>query len=57
MLLAANLIDEMQISYIPIILGAGISLFPEQNKSSKWELIGNKIYENSVLSVTYKRKQ
>ena len=56
MLLAADLIDEMQICYIPIILGKGISLFSEQLRVSKWKLIENKMYKNSVLSVTYKRK-
>jgi len=31
-LLAADLVDEMKIAYIPVILGNGISLFPEQPK-------------------------
>lgn len=56
MLLTANLIDEMQIAYIPMILGKGISLFPEQAQESKWELTGNKAYENGVLHVIYQRK-
>jgi riboflavin biosynthesis pyrimidine reductase len=34
-LLAANLIDEMRITYMPVILGKGIPLFPEQLKESK----------------------
>lgn len=57
MLLAADLVDEMQIAYIPVILGEGVPLFPQQHKESKWKLIESKMYENSVLSVTYERKQ
>jgi dihydrofolate reductase len=44
MLLAMDLIDEMQITYIPVILGKGIPLFPEQSKESKWELMASKAY-------------
>ena len=55
-LLAADLIDEMRITYIPIILGQGISLFSEQPTESKWELIENKLYENGVFQVNYQRK-
>ena len=55
MLLAADLIDEMQICYFPIILGKGISLFPEQNKESKWEIIKTKVYDSGVLKVDYQK--
>ena len=53
MLLAADLIDEMRITYLPVILGKGIPLFPEQPKESKWELSGNKVYGSGVLKVSY----
>jgi dihydrofolate reductase len=43
-LLAADLVDEMCITYIPVILGKGIPLFPEQPKESKWKLIASKGY-------------
>lgn len=56
MLLAADLVDEMQITYIPIILGRGISLFSEQPKESKWELVESKTYENNVLQVKYQKR-
>jgi dihydrofolate reductase len=55
MLLTVDLIDEMQICYVPVILGKGISLFHEQNKESKWKLIASKGYESGVLKVDYKR--
>lgn len=56
MLLAADLIDEMRIYYIPVILGAGILLFPEQPKESKWELTNSEPYKSGVLMVKYRRK-
>lgn len=52
-LLAANLVDEMQIAYIPVILGAGIPLFPNTPKESKWKLIGNTAYDSGVIKVDY----
>ncbi len=55
MLLAADLVNEIQITYIPIILGKGIPLFPKQTKASKWELTESVIYNSSVLKVTYNR--
>jgi dihydrofolate reductase len=56
MLLAAGLVDEMQIAYIPVILGKGIPLFPEQLKESKWELKGSKNYSSGILMVEYQKK-
>lgn len=55
MLLAADLIDEMQITYIPVILGKGVPLFPKQPKESKWELSGSKQYVNGTIQVVYKK--
>ncbi|KAA6339196.1 Dihydrofolate reductase [termite gut metagenome] len=56
MLLAADLIDEMRICYIPVILGCGIPLFPEQAKESAWELTGSKPYKSGALMVEYRKK-
>lgn len=56
MLLAADLIDEMRIYYIPVILGVGILLFPEQPKESKWELTNSESYKSGVLMVKYRRE-
>lgn len=55
MLLAADLVDEMQIAYIPVILGEGIPLFPNNPKESKWELMKNKVYDSGILKVDYQR--
>ena len=56
MLLETNLIDEMQICYIPVILGHGFFLFPEQPKASKWELMESKAYKSGVFKFVYQKK-
>ena len=53
MLLSADLIDEMQICYIPVILGSGIPLFHEQANSTKWELKECTAYTPDIMKVTY----
>ncbi|WP_291128647.1 dihydrofolate reductase family protein [Dysgonomonas sp. UBA7698] len=55
MLLAADLVDQMQIVYMPIVLGEGIILFPEQSKESQWNLMETKHYDSDVLMVRYKK--
>ena len=38
MLLNWDLIDEMQIFYVPVILGDGIAQFGDKTNMSKWEV-------------------
>lgn len=56
LLLNHDLIDEMQICYIPIILGNGISLFPNEPKESKWMLTKSIVYNTDILKVDYRKK-
>lgn len=56
MLLAADLINEMYITYIPVILGKGISLFPEQPRESKWKLTESKNFYSDILIVKYQKR-
>ena len=53
MLLSADLVDEMQICYIPVILGNGIPLFPKQPTESKWKLNESRVYDSGILKVDY----
>ena len=55
MLLEADLVDEMQICYFPVILGKGIPLFLEQTKESKWKIIKTKVYDSGVLKIDYQK--
>ena len=56
MLLAADLIDEMRITYLPVILGEGIPLFPKQPKESIWELKNVKRFNSDVVMVEYRNR-
>lgn len=55
MLLNQNMVDEMIITTIPVVLGNGIPLFPEQSKESQWKLQDCTGYKNGVVQVTYKK--
>ena len=52
-LLNQDFVDEMIITCIPVIIGNGIPLFPNNPKESKWNLQNNIQYKNGVTQVTY----
>lgn len=52
--LQQNLIDDYIISTIPIILGAGIPLFPPSNSEIKLQLMSAKPYPSGLLQTYYK---
>lgn len=54
--LNAGLLDEIILTYIPIILGRGIPLFSEEAREHKLKLIPteNKLYRNGFLQVRYR---
>lgn len=55
-LLNHEMIDEMIINRFPVILGSGISLFPDNPKESKWSLKNCVSYQNGIIQTTYKRQ-
>jgi dihydrofolate reductase len=54
--LNAGLLDEIILTYIPIILGKGIPLFSSEANEHKLKLIPteNKLYRNGFLQVRYR---
>jgi dihydrofolate reductase len=54
MCINAGLVDEMQICYIPVILGSGIPLFPSNPKESNWELRENIAYASGIIKLSYR---
>lgn len=53
LLLNTGLVDELQICYVPVILGNGIPLFPNNPKESAWELIGSTAYDSGIIKLDY----
>jgi len=49
-------IDEMTISIIPIILGRGLSLFPNHPSEANFELGSSVVFETGVVNLMYKKK-
>ena len=53
--LKQNLIDEMQITRIPIVLGSGIPLFAELDVEIKFDLVTTEILNKYLVKSIYKR--
>jgi len=54
--LQTGLLDEMIVSYIPVALGSGISLFSEPTAETKMEIISSVDYPDGVVQITYRIK-
>ncbi|MDA0733610.1 MAG: dihydrofolate reductase family protein [Chloroflexi bacterium] len=52
--LAQGLINEHIISFMPIILGAGIPLFPPPNPQQRLELISSQQFESGLIQAQYR---
>lgn len=53
-LMAENLIDEIILKLNPVLFGSGLPLFSEAINQTSLELLGSKVYENSVILLTYR---
>lgn len=56
-LLKAHLLDELIISFIPVLLGEGIRLFQEGIPEEKLELISSRSYSSGLVQVHYRVKK
>jgi dihydrofolate reductase len=56
-LLKAKLVDEITISFIPILLGDGIRLFQSGLDKSDLQLVDSKAYKSGLVQVHYTLKQ
>ena len=57
-LLEYDLFDEIILSVIPVMLGAGVRLFPEQEKvmQQEFQLKQSKSYSSGLVQLHYKKK-
>ena len=51
-----DLLDKMILTVIPMIIGEGISLFPDNPKETSWHLENVERFETGVVNLTYIRK-
>ena len=54
-LLAADLVDEMQLMVFPLLLGAGRRLFDEMAAPGAWALTGSILADTGVVVTRYRR--
>jgi len=55
-LLAMHQVDTIEVSIMPVVLGAGIPLLPLPAGSAKLKLISHKIYRSGIVSLVYEVK-
>ena len=52
-LLAAGLVDTVEVAVSPVLLGGGIPLLPPPAKPAKLKLIGHRVYSAGTVSLQY----
>jgi dihydrofolate reductase len=52
-LLAAGLVDTVEVSIIPVLLGGGTPLLPPPAQQAKLELTGHKVYTTGIVALEY----
>ncbi len=53
--LTEGLIDEITISWVPVLLGAGISLFGPMPQTTWWELASTRGFAGGMVQSTYRQ--
>jgi dihydrofolate reductase len=51
--LAAELVDELTVSVVPTILGAGVPLFAGASRRHALDLVGTRAYDDGLVQLTY----
>ncbi len=54
-LLDEDLVDRIDLTLIPILLGEGIPLFLPGKKESRWRTLGAKTYPSGMVGLSYER--
>ena len=55
LLLKDKLFDEMIISIVPILLGAGTRLFAADVPEQEWSLVGSKSFSSGLVQLHYRK--
>jgi len=52
-LLAARLVDAVEVTVSPVLLGGGLPLLPPPADRTKLRLVGHKVYKSGIVSLEY----
>ena len=55
--LDAGLVDTVEVSVIPVLLGGGVPLLPQPANRTKLSLSGHRIYKTGIMSLEYAVKK
>ncbi len=55
-LLQLGMVDTVEVSVVPVLLGAGIPLLPPPACEAKLELVRHKVYESGIVTLQYEVK-
>lgn len=53
--LRCNLVDELVLSWVPVILGQGVRLFGEGVPASRWRLVQSRVFRSGMVQASYHR--
>lgn len=53
--LALDLVNEMTLSWLPVVLGRGIRLFDERLPVRSWELVASRQFASGMVQARYRR--
>lgn len=54
--IAADLVDTLTISWLPIVLGRGVSLFDDSLPTSRWQLAAVRAFASGLAQARYLRR-
>ncbi len=54
--LALDLVDRIVVTFLPVILGQGILMFPPPTPQVNLELVENRSYSSGMVQLTYRRR-
>ncbi len=55
--LQANLVDELVLSWVPVLLGKGLRLFEEGLSPSRWHLAHSRTFKSGMVQASYRRER
>jgi dihydrofolate reductase len=55
--MAHDLVDRVMLTLVPVTLGSGIRLFPDQPASADWTFTDSAVFSTGLITLTYDRQR